>query len=362
MAIQNWFVYVGTYTAGRESKGIYGYRFDAATGSLEAMGEPAEIDSPSFLAFDPDFRCLYAIGEVSEYEGVPGGAVYAYSVDRESGALTFLNHQSSVGRGPCHLVVEATGKYVLVANYGGGSVAMLPLEAGGALGPASDFVQHEGSSVDASRQQEPHAHSIFSDPGNRHAYAPDLGIDRVVIYDLDLAAGRLVPNDHHGAVAPGAGPRHFEFHPNGRFAYVINEMGSTVTAYDYDGGSGRLDEIQTLSTLPAGFSDTSHTADIHATRSGKFLYGSNRGHDSIAMFAIVENNGRLEFLGTEPTQGVNPRNFAIDPTDKFLLAANQDSDNIVSFRIDQTSGGLEPTGATLAAPAPVCLKFMPAAG
>ena len=356
---RDWLLFVGTYTHDTDSKGIYTYRFDEESGAVEATGEVAEVANPSFLALDPQYRCLYAVAEVSEYEGTPGGGALAYSIDPASGALTPIDHQSTVGPGPCHLVVEASGRYVLAANYGGGSVAMLPIREDGGLGPASDFVQHEGSSIDPGRQQEPHAHSIFNDPGNAHAYVPDLGMDKVLVYDLDLDTGRLVPGGHHGAVPPGSGPRHFDFHPNGRFAYAINELSNTVTVYDYDAGSGRIDAIETVSTLPGDFTGTSHTADVHVTASGRFLYGSNRGHDSLAMFAIDQESGRLEFLGTEPTQGSQPRNFAIDPTDRFVLAANHHGDNIVTFRIDQQSGRLDPTGASAYAPTPVCLKFMP---
>ena len=359
MSQQNWLVFVGTYTEGRESTGIYSYKFDANTGSLQATGGVAEVVNPSFLALDPTNRCLYAIAEVDEFDGIPGGAVFAYSVEPSTGALSLINHQSSVGTGPCHIVVEDSGRYVLVANYGGGSVSMLPIAKNGGLEPASDFVQHEGSSVDRNRQQGPHAHSIFSAPENLHAYAPDLELDKVLVYEMDLSEGKLRVSENYGAVTPGSGPRHFDFHPNGRQAYVINEMGNTITVNDYDSKDGKLVEKQTISTLPDDFSGTSHTADVHVTTSGKFLYGSNRGHDSLAMFQVDADSGKLEFIGTESTGGKNPRNFAIDPSDTFVLAANQDSDNIVTLRIDPMSGALTPTGSVCQAPTPVCLKFMP---
>jgi 6-phosphogluconolactonase len=351
-------VYVGTYTRG-ESEGIYVYRMDPASGALEFSSKAIGIENPSFLDIDPSRRFLYAVAEIGGSSGSPGGAVNAYSITPGSGQLTYLNQQSTLGDGPCHLSVDHTGKYVLVANYGSGSVCILPVESDGRLGESTDFVQHEGSSVDPQRQQGPHAHSINIDAANRFAFAPDLGIDKVMIYRLDLSRGKLVPSDQRSVqIKAGAGPRHFDFHPGGGYAYVINELDSTVTAFAYDGSSGSLRELQTVSTLPDDFAGTSHTADVHVAPSGRFLYGSNRGHDSIAVFAIDEATGELSYVDREPTGGETPRNFAIDPTGTFLLAANQDTDTIVTFRIDQQTGKLESTGHVAEVPAPVCLKFL----
>ena len=350
-------VYIGTYTRG-ESEGIYVYRMDPSSGALEFSSKATGIENPSFLDIDPSRRFLYAVAEVGGSSGMPGGAVNAYSIAPRSGQLTHLNQQPTLGDEPCHLSVDHTGKYVLVANYGSGSVCVLPVESDGRLGESTDFVQHEGSSVDPQRQEGPHAHSIVIDAANRFALAPDLGIDKVMIYRLDLTRGKLVANDQRFArVQAGAGPRHFDFHPGGGSAYVINELGSTVTAFAYDGSSGSLRQLQTVSTLPEDFEGTSHTADLHVAPSGRFLYGSNRGHDSIAVFAIDESTGELSFVDREPTRGETPRNFAIDPTGAFLLAANQETDNIVTFRIDQQSGRLESTGHVAEVPTPVCLKF-----
>ena len=288
-------VYFGTYT-GKKSKGIYVSRLDSATGRLTATELAVESDSPSFLAVHPKGRFLYAVNEVSESGGKPTGAVSAYAIDAATGKLSLVNRQSSVGPGPCHLVVDSVGKNVLVANYGGGSVAVLPVHADGSLEPASSFIQHTGSSVDKSRQEAPHAHGIFLDAANQLAYVPDLGLDKVLIYRFEAALGTLTANDPaFGSVAPGSGPRHFALHPKGRFAYVINEIVCTVTAFSCDPKSGRLKEEQTLSTLPAGESVKPgySTAELFMHPTGKYLYGSNRGHDTIVCYAIDGKTGRL---------------------------------------------------------------------
>ena len=247
-----------------------------------------------------------------------------------------------------------------MANYSSGSVAVLPVMKDGRLVEASDAVQHEGASVNASRQKAPHAHSITLDPANRYAFAADLGTDKVMIYRLDAARGKLIPNKPPWACTkPGAGPRHFAFHPSGKYAYVINELDSTMMAFTYDGSRGSLTEIQIAPTLPEGWEGTNYCADVHVHPGGRFLYGSNRGHDSIVIYAIDPSTGRLALRGHGPTLGKAPRNFAIDPTGTFLLAANQDSDNIVVFRIDPATGLLSPTGHELKLPKPVCIKFAP---
>ncbi len=349
-------VYIGTYTHG-DSEGIYVYRLNLSSGELEFESKATGVESPSFLALHPEHSHLYSVNAVREVDGKPSGSVSAFRIDPKTGELTFLNRQLSGGPGPCHVSVDLTGRYVLVANYAGGSVAMLPIQADGSLGEATDFVQHTGSSVNPDRQQEPHAHSINIDPGNRYAYAPDLGTDKIMIYELDLTHGKLKPNSAPWAqVHAGAGPRHFDFHPNGRWGYAINELDSTMTAFDYDSSSGALTEIGSLSTLPHDFNDTSHCADVHVSPSGKFVYGSNRGHDSIVIFAVDERTGRLTLVGHESTQGETPRNFGIDPTGTLLLAANQGTSTVVTFRIDSETGELNPTGHVAEVPTPVCLK------
>lgn len=349
-------VFVGTYTSAK-SKGIYSFKLDLASGKLAPLGLAAEITNPSFLAIHPNKRFLYCVGEVGNFDGKPGGAVAAFAIEAATGKLSALNQQSSGGGGPCHLVVDKTGKHVLVANYGGGSVAVLPIGADGRLGAATSFIQHKGSSVNPRRQEAPHAHSINVDVENRFAAVADLGLDKVLVYRFDSSKGTLTPNEPAGAAAsPGAGPRHFAFHPNGRLAYVINEIHSSVTAFSYHPEKGVLTEIQTLSTLPHPVEGNS-TAEVQVHPSGKFLYGSNRGHNSIAMFAI-EKDGKLKHLGNQSTQGKIPRNFGIDPTGQYLLAANQNSDTIVVFRINQADGKLEQVGDPVEAPTPVCVKFL----
>jgi 6-phosphogluconolactonase len=356
----DYLVYIGTYTRGN-SKGIYAYRMDSATGKLTSLDLAAESTSPSFLAIHPNQRFLYAANEIENFEGQKGGAVSAYSIDPASGKLTLLNRVSSRGGGPCHLVVDKTGKDVLVANYGGGSVAVLPLAEDGRLREASAFIQHSGSSVNPARQKGPHAHSINVSPDNRFAVAADLGLDELLVYRFDPAKGALTANDPpFTKVNPGAGPRHFAFHPGGRFAYVINEMQSTVTALAYDAAHGILKDSQTISTLPKDFQGENSTAEVQVEPKGLFLYGSNRGHDSIAIFAINAKDGKLSPVGQVSTQGKTPRNFGIDPTGSYLLAANQDSHSIVVFRIDPKSGRLTPTGQVLDVGSPVCVKFVAA--
>lgn len=343
-------VYVGTYTR-KESEGIYGYRFDPATGTLMFAGVGRGIENPSFLALHPNRRYLYAVNEV----GTDGGGVSAFALDND-GALTFINHRLSQGRSPCHLSVDDAGAFIYAANYGTGTALVYAIRAGGGLEPVSDIVQHEGSGPNEHRQRGPHAHSINLSPDNRFAFVPDLGIDRVMIYDIATEPGKLIPHGY-AQVTGGSGPRHFTFHPNRDLAYLINEMGNTITAFTYDVEAGVLAEFQTVPTLPDDFEGENTTADIHVAPSGKFLYGSNRGHDSIVIYAI-DAAGRLTYVGHTSTQGKTPRNFAIDPTGSFLLAANQDSDNIVVFRLNQETGDLIPTGHEVKVSMPVCVKFL----
>ena len=351
-------VFIGTYTH-TDSQGIYTCRFDSDSGALERVAVATGPGNPSFLALHPSKRFLYAASEVHEFDGKIQGAVYAYSVNSDSGELTCINSQGSGGPGPCHVKVDATGSFVLAANYHGGSVCALPVKDDGSLAPASDFIQHEGTSVNPRRQDQAHAHSINPDPRNRFAYVPDLGQDRVVIYRLDTENGRLVPNDpSYVEVNPGFGPRHIDFHPNGQWAYLINELGSSIMAFEYAQEAGGLSEFQVTGTLPTGFSGSNTTADIHVHPSGRFVYGSNRGHDSIAIFSVDQDSGRLTPLGHRFTGGRTPRNFSIDPSGRFLIAANQDSDNIVSFHIAPGTGQLTPTGHELNIPMPVCVRFL----
>jgi len=350
-------IYVGTYTSGA-SQGIYVGQLDLTTGGLRLDGVAAETKNPSFLAIRADRRFLYAVGEIGDFAGKRTGAVSAFRIEPATGRLELLNQQSSGGAGPCHVIVDHSGRNVLVANYGGGSVSVLPIREDGGLEPATAFIQHQGSSVNPRRQQGPHAHSINLDAAHRFAFVADLGLDKILIYRFDAAAGTLAANEPAwAAVAAGAGPRHFAFHPSGKFAYVINELQSTLTAFRYDAARGALEEIQTVPTLPEPVEGNS-TAELQVHPSGKFVYGSNRGHDSIAVFAVDADTGRLTLVEHEATQGKTPRNFGVDPTGRFLLACNQGSDTIVSFRVDPETGALAPTGYKLDVPAPVCVKFV----
>jgi 6-phosphogluconolactonase len=352
--------YVGTYTEdGSKSKGIYAYRFDAGTAEITPIGLVAETVNPSFVALHPNGRFLYAVNEVGNYKGPNSGGVSAFSIDRATGNLTFLNEVASRGADPCYITVDKTGKYVLVANYTGGSVAVFPVLDDGKLGEASAFVQHTGHGADPKRQEVAHAHSIDLSPDNRFAMVDDLGLDELMVYKFDAGKGTLTANDPaYAKVDAGAGPRHFALHPSGKFAYVVAEMQSTVNVFSNDAKTGTLHRLQTISTLPKGFTGANDDAEIQVHPSGKFLYASNRGHDSIAVFAIDADKGTLTAVEDTSTQGKIPRSFEIDPTGAFLFAENEKSDKIVVFRIDQKTGRLMPTGQALDVASPVCVKFL----
>ncbi len=351
-------LYLGGYST-EAAAGLNVYRLDPGSGALEHVQAVADVVNPSFLALGPQHRCLYAISEVADFGGSKSGGVAALEIDPGNGRLRLLNQQSSVGTGPCHIDIDHDGRFVLVANYGGGSVAMLPIAADGSLEEASDFRQHAGSSVDPRRQTGPHAHSINVDPTNTFAFAPDLGLDKIMCYRVDHAALKLVAHKPSWVeTPPGSGPRHMAFHPDGRHAYVVTEMGNTVLAYRFDAASGQLNPLQTVSTLPAAFTGTSYGADIHLSADGRFLYASNRGHDSIAIFAVDPASGRLELKDTPTSGGEFPRNFGLDPQDRFLLSANQNSDNVVVYRRDLDTGALDPTGHQIHAAKPVCVRVV----
>jgi 6-phosphogluconolactonase len=358
---KKYFVYVGTYTAeGSTSKGIYAYRYDPGSSKLTSIGLAAETTNPSFLAIHPNHRFLYAVNETGDYKGQKSGAVTAFSIDHATGKLTQLNQVASGGADPCYITVDKTGKYVLVANYTGGSISAFPVLADGRLGEASAFIQHTGHGTNPKRQEGPHAHSIDLSADNRFAIVDDLGLDETLVYKFDSGNGSLTLNEPPFVkAAPGAGPRHFAFHPSGKFGFVLNEMRSTVSAFSYDAAGGALHPLQTISSLPKEFSGQNDAAEIEVHPSGKFLYASNRGHDSIAVFAIDQKQGTLTPIEYVPTRGASPRNFAIDPTGELILAENEKSDNVVVFRIDPQSGRLTPTGKVLDISQPVCVKFVP---
>lgn len=341
-------VYFGVY-----GPGIFRSVLDLKTGSLTEPQLVAKTKNPSFLTVHPNRKYLYCVSELGR-----SGGVRAYRLDAETGALAFLNEQSSGGDGPCHVSTDHAGKNVLAANYGAGSVSVIPIQPDGRLAQPSALVQHQGSSVDPQRQQGPHAHSVNVSPDDRFAFVADLGIDKVMIYKLNVDKGTLKANDSpYASLAPGAGPRHFTFAPNGKFAYVINELNGTVTVFAYAAASGTLTEIQTLPTLPADFDAFNKCAEVCLHPSGKFLYGSNRGHDSIAVYQVDPQQGTLGFVEHECQDIQTPRNFNVDPTGCFCLVANQDADSVVVFRINQANGSLEPTGHAVTLKRPVCVRF-----
>ena len=352
-------VYVGTYNED-PGKGIYHLLLDPVSGSLEPAGQTPGVPTPFYVRLDAAGRRLYATNALDECDGVGQGAVSAFDIEPSTGRLTFLGRQPSGGTLPCYIDFDGGGRFLLTGNYNSGSVAVLPIEAGG-LGPPVATAQHEGSGIDEERQDGPHVHCMVLDPSGRWALAADLGTDEVRVYGLTERGG-LIPADPPAASCkPGAGPRHIAFHPQRSVAYVLNELDSTLSVFDWDPEGGRLSERQTVPALPAGFCGHNYAADVKILPSGRFLYTSNRGHDSIAVFAVDEASGSVEVAGHEPAQGSWPWNLAIDPAARFLLAANYQSDCVSVFRIDGESGGLNPTGVPAAVPKPVCLAMLPGA-
>jgi 6-phosphogluconolactonase len=350
--------YIGTYTSRHsgEAQGIYSGHYDPSDGSVQNVRLAAETPNPSFLALHPSNRYLYAVTEIANEADRKLAGVSAYAVTGDT--LTFLNKQETGGLSACHVSIDATARQALVANYGSGSVAVLPINDDGSLAEMSCHIQHEGSSVNAERQEGPHAHSINLDGENRFAIVCDLGTDRIYTYAFDADAGTLTPGEVPSVAAnPGAGPRHFAMHQNRQFAYVINEMNGTMSAYHYDAPSGALREIATYPTLPDDYEGENSCADVQVSPCGRFLYGSNRVHDSIVAYGIDGTSGELTLLGWESTQGNTPRNFAIAPGGRHLLAANQDSHTIVSFRMDPDTGDLSPSGYQAEVPSPICIAF-----
>ena len=358
--------FVGTYTEaiefgtgqvlGGKGGGIYAYSFGARGGEAVPLHVTEGVINPSYLAFDPPRRFLYAVNEGKTYQGAATGAVSAFAVER-GGRLRFLNKKPSHGADPCHLAVDPSGARALVANFASGSVSVLPIRADGSLGDASDTVQHEGSSLDPARQRGPHAHAVTLGPAGRFVYVPDLGLDRVMIYELTAQGTLEAAPQPFVATKPGAGPRQLVFCPSGHHAYLINELNSTLSVYRHDPETGRLEEVQTLSALPADFNGDNTCAEVQLAPSGRFLYGSNRGHDSIAIFAVDEVEGALSLIGHEPCGGKTPRHFTLSPRGDSLLVANQDSDTVVIFECDEVTGKLTATGQVLDVPTPVCVKF-----
>ena len=355
----HYLAYVGTYTTKTASKGIYAFRYDASSGKLEPLGVAAETADPSWIAIHPNGKFLYAVKEAGKNSMVSG-----FALNAQTGKLTLLDQLPALGEDPCYISLDKTGKYLLVANYSSGNVVVFPVGADGKLGPATANVRDEGPlGPNKERQEGPHAHWIETSVGNRFAFVSDLGLDRVLIYKFDADGGRLSnpdpsqPDAFSSALPPGSGPRHVAFSHDGKFMYVLGELQSTVTTFANEAGE-KYRALQTVSALPAAFSRRNDAAEIALHPSGKFIYTSNRGLDSIAVFH-VEGSGLLRLAANVRTGGKEPRHFSIDPSGNYLLAENQLSDTIVTFRIDQKTGALTPTGATLEVPSPVCVAFLP---
>ena len=355
MAKGQYLAYVGTYTTKTDSKGIYAFRFDTATGGLSAIGIAAETRDPSWVAVHPGGKFLYAANEAGK-----ASTVSAFAVDAKSGKLTLVNQIPSLGEDPCYLSFDKTGKYLLVANYSSGTTAVFPILADGRLGEHTAFVKDQGATgPNKERQEAPHAHWIETSPDNRFALVADLGLDEVLVYKFDATSGTLTPNEPAFArLKAGSGPRHAVFYPNGKFVFAVSELSSTATSFAYDAKKGTLKETGTASTLPPGFSGRNDVAEAAMHPNGKFLYVSNRGNDSIAILSIDPGNRTLSPAGGIPTGGKEPRHFAIDPSGKYLLAENQFSNNIVVFKIDPGTGGLTATGQVVEVPSPVDIAFL----
>ncbi len=350
--------YVGTYTSSGKSQGIYIFEMDSTNGNLNLLGTSEKIENPSYQVIDNKVEFLYTVMETETFNGKLSGAVAAFAIDKKTGLLKFVNSQPTEGRAPCHININKSRSHIFTANYREGIVSVFPLNPDGSIGAASCIIEHKGSGPNKERQEKAHAHYVSLTPDEKYLCAVDLGIDKIMVYDFDSTTGKLHPAKYPEVnIRPGSGPRHMVFHKSGRFAYLINELSSDIVAFEYSSDEGKFNEIQYISTLPAGYSGTNYCAAIHISPDGKYLYGSNRGHDSIAIFSIDQNNGKIRLIEIVSTRGSFPRDFQIDPSGKFLYAANQNSDSIVVFRILPEFGKIEPTGEVINVPSPVCIKF-----
>jgi 6-phosphogluconolactonase len=349
-------LYVGTYTAPASGHGIYVYELNPTTGQINYLSETS-VENPSYIAIEASKQYLYSVSEIDDKDK---GQLIAYSIAQDTAALTFINSQPTFGSSSCYVCVDHSNRYVMVANYGNGkSAAIYQRRADSGIEAASHTVEHQGSGPVSTRQERPHAHSILADPTNQYVFVADLGIDKLMSYRLNLDDGQLIANDPASvSLVAGSGPRHFVFHPNGKYAYVIQELNSTISVLRYDSSQGAMEVLQTVPALPDGYALESSCAAIHLSADGKFLYGSNRGHDSIVIYAVDEATGKLTYVDHQSTMGQTPRDFVIDPSGTFLLAANQNSDTVVTFRINRETGKLEETGQIADIPSPVCLKMI----
>lgn len=351
------YLLVGTYTSGK-SEGIYVYKFNSQTGDVNYISTAKNVSNPSYLAVSPNEKHVYAVNENHNKEQ-NGGEVTAFSFDKKTGVLTQLNKQPSAGNDPCYISINKSGKFVIVGNYSSGTLSVLPVQKDGSLEPALTVIKHEGHGVNSERQESPHVHSTVLSNDNKYLFVPDLGIDKIMIYLFDSKKGKLTPAPvPYVETEPGTGPRHFEFHPGNKFAYLIEELSGSISVYAYK-GKGRLDLIQNISALPPDYIGPIGSADIHVSPDGKFLYASNRGEsNTIGIFSINQQSGELTLVGHQSTLGKTPRNFNIDPSGNFLLVANQDSNDMVIFRRDKTTGLLTDTGRKIDVGNPVCIKWI----
>lgn len=359
-------VFIGTYTqdilfgTGQvlhgQGEGIYCYELNMESGKLRLINMKKDVVNPSYLTLDQSQKYLYAVNELKEFNGMKSGAISSFTVDPKTYELRFLNQKATNGTDPCHVTVNQGNTHVFVSNFMSGSVCVYKIKSDGSLSEPTQFIQHEGSSVNPKRQTSPHAHSLIFDPNNEYAFVPDLGIDKVVVYKTDYENGKLVPGKNpFYKVTPGAGPRHCVFHPNKNYCYLINELNCTIEALHYNQDEGELTKIQSVPTLLESYSGENSCADIHISPNGRYVYGSNRGHNSIVIYKVDQETGRLEYVDTTSTYGQIPRNFEIEPTGKYMLVANQDSDNVITFHIDSSSGKLSKV-AESNVPTPVCVK------
>jgi 6-phosphogluconolactonase len=355
---QDEFLYIGTYTDSGE-KGIHVYRFDRSSGSLTFVETAGDLESPSYLTLHPNGRYLYSVNRGKVLPDEKWGSVSAFSVDQDNGKLQHINDQPVFGVEGCYISTDSRGRLAFAANYSTGNVVVFPILEDGSLGKLADKQQHTGSGADPGRQKGPHAHCAYVSPDDKHLYVVDLGIDLIKTYAIDYEQNKLIPKpEQDGKSRPGTGPRHITIDRSGKFAYVIEELASSITVYRRDEKTGGLDAIQHATTIPGNYTETNYCADIHIDPSGKFLYGSNRGHDSLAIFRINQENGMLEPAGYQSVNGKWPRNFLIDPKGEFIFVANQNSDNLVVFRLDPETGHLTPSGTDISVSKPVCVKLM----
>ena len=354
---EKYFLYVGTYTEG-DNEGINVFKFDTSDGDLDYITTVKNVKNPSYLAVHEKKNLLIAVNEIGQYGGEKTGSVSSFQINPSTGNLTMLNQVASGGGAPCYVSLNRTGDLAFVSNYSGGNISVFQINSGGSLKEMSDLKEHEGKGANEKRQNAPHAHSVTLDPKENHALAVDLGIDKVISYAVDYKHGKLNEKNSF-SLAPGSGPRHIAFHPNKKFVFVINELNSTITSCAYNSTDGSMVEIETITTLPDDFTGESYCADVHVAPDGNFLYGSNRGHNSIAIFSIDEKTGNISTVGHQSVKGEWPRNFMIDPTGQFLLVANQHTNNIVVFKVDKESGLLKSNGVEVKVSKPVCLKMMP---